>query len=220
MRAELARSCWSIHLPALRHYSVGVGNVLHQRKEKIASLQNILKQLPANKPLTVEFGCGHGHWLTSYASQHPQQLCLGIDNDAKRIQAAQLKQRYSLLDNLSFVGASASELAEAMASIVKASKVYILFPEPWRKEKHHPRRMLQPKFFDLLCKCTTDDVLMFVRTDDKPLHEWHVEQARASQWNIVQRSLDFEFSSVFSQYSNTYYDLVLQRNIANNEQTA
>jgi len=34
--------------------------------------------LPASeKQLILEIGCGNGHFLTAYASAHPEQLCIG-----------------------------------------------------------------------------------------------------------------------------------------------
>ena len=35
--------------------------------------------------ILFEAGCGHGHWLTDYAEDRPEQFCLGIDLISLRI---------------------------------------------------------------------------------------------------------------------------------------
>jgi tRNA G46 methylase TrmB len=35
------------------------------------------KLLKSKNKFTLEIGCGHGHWLTAYAKENPQKLCVG-----------------------------------------------------------------------------------------------------------------------------------------------
>ena len=49
--------------------------------------------LPASeKQLILEIGCGNGHFLTAYASAHPEQLCIGIDLRLERTDKALRKR--------------------------------------------------------------------------------------------------------------------------------
>src|ERR1035438_5971729 len=36
------------------------------------------EHLPVRSRFVLEIGCGHGHFLTAYATAHPDELCVGI----------------------------------------------------------------------------------------------------------------------------------------------
>ena len=44
-----------------------------------------------NTSFNFEIGCGHGHWLTSYAKKKPSHNFVGIDLISKRIEKANAK---------------------------------------------------------------------------------------------------------------------------------
>ena len=43
---------------------------------------------PGPTRLTLEVGCGHGHFLAAYAEAHPDEKCLGIDLINRRLERA------------------------------------------------------------------------------------------------------------------------------------
>src|SRR5687767_2994205 len=75
--------------------------VLHERRESLRAL--LAPILPTELPLTVELGCGHGHFLSAYAEAHPEKLCIGIDIVGERIERAQRKRDRARLTNLHFI---------------------------------------------------------------------------------------------------------------------
>ena len=48
---------------------------------RLAELQTQLKAVVHTWPqdITLEIGCGHGHFLAAYAAAHPNEYCVGID---------------------------------------------------------------------------------------------------------------------------------------------
>ena len=52
------------------------------------------------KGFHLEIGCGHGHWLSSFARQDPNKVFVGIDLISKRIRKSELKKDRHSLDNL------------------------------------------------------------------------------------------------------------------------
>jgi tRNA G46 methylase TrmB len=66
------------------------------------------------KGICLEIGCGHGHWLSSYAESDSQNIFVGIDLISKRIRKAERKKDSLKLENLFFLKAEASEFLHAL----------------------------------------------------------------------------------------------------------
>lgn len=89
------------------------------RDQRLAALRDeFFPRLPLaeSRPLTLEIGCGHGHYLTAFAAEHPEEYCVGIDLLADRIERAERKARRAKLANLAFVQAEASLFLSALAA--------------------------------------------------------------------------------------------------------
>ena len=69
-----------------------------------------------NSCINFEIGCGHGHWLTSYAQENPSLNFVGIDLITKRIEKAISKVTKRSLGNVSFCKADANEFLEGSFS--------------------------------------------------------------------------------------------------------
>jgi len=52
--------------------------------------------------------------------------------------------------NLRLVEANAPEVLSSFLPEAAAAEVWIFFPDPWHKKRHHKRRLLQPPFVALL----------------------------------------------------------------------
>lgn len=157
----------SIHLPpeqseeaeSLQHYRA----LLEKRK---AEVRDMVKQLPTGKPIDLEIGCGHGHFLASLASKSADRYFVGIDVDPGRILRAIRKARFQKSANLAFYVAD----ARLFLSCLKAqqiSRVFVLFPDPFPKEKQKKHRLLQKDFFYACHRILDTGGQLFFRTDVK-----------------------------------------------------
>lgn len=118
--------------------------------------------------LTLEIGCGHGHFLTAYAAAHPGRACLGLDIAADRIARAQRKRDRARLGHLDFIHADADDLLAALPEGVALAAVFVLFPDPWPKRRHHKNRLMQPDFLARLAARCRPDAALYFRTDYAP----------------------------------------------------
>ena len=76
---------------------------IRQRQEKLTAY---CSQMFANElRITLEIGCGHGHFLAAYAQAHPAELCIGIDLVTKRIEKGILKKSKNNIERLHFIKA-------------------------------------------------------------------------------------------------------------------
>ena len=113
-----------------------VGDLMVQIPQKKQSVQAIRNRIPIN----LEIGCGHGHWLTDYAQQNQTSTFVGVDLITKRIEKAQAKAAKRCLENLFFLKVEANEFIEYLPSDFIIDQTYVMFPDPWPKNKHKKRR--------------------------------------------------------------------------------
>ena len=75
----------------------GIKDYLTRKNERIERVgeyltNNLLNNdLLKNREIILEIGCGHGHWLSSFASLNQDKLFLGIDLITKRIEKCNKK---------------------------------------------------------------------------------------------------------------------------------
>jgi tRNA (guanine-N7-)-methyltransferase len=58
--------------------------------------------------------------------------------------------------------------------------VFILFPDPWPKSRHHKRRIIQPEFLAELARLLKPGGRLRFATDWAEYAEWTLERVRAS----------------------------------------
>ena len=101
--------------------------------------QKIKKEQEKNDwSLLLDSGCGTGDSTINIAKSHPDYLVLGIDKSSKRLHQAQKKIKS---ENVRFITANLVEFWIGL-KLVNASIAanFILYPNPWPKQKHLKKR--------------------------------------------------------------------------------
>ena len=155
----------------------------------------------------LEIGCGNGHFLTAYAAAHPDQRCVGIDLRLERVEKARRKQRRAGLGNLHFLRAEALDFLRALPVHITLSDVYMLFPDPWPKKRHHKNRLLKPAFLDALAARAGQGSRLFFRTDFKPYYLEAAETiAGHPRWHqLPPGPFVFEHPTIFQSRFDVYF---------------
>lgn len=170
--------------------------------------------LPAGRTsLVLEIGCGHGHFLTAYAAAHPDQLCLGIDLRLERTDKALRKRDRASLGNLNFLRCDARNLLMELPSGVTLADIYILFPDPWPKKRHHKNRLIQTEFLSDLGARAGQGSRLFFRTDYKPYFDEAAEIiASHPLWRpLPDHSFPFEQVTIFQARAPVFHSLAACR---------
>lgn len=163
--------------------------------------------------ILFEVGCGHGHWLTSYAMHYPLQNCVGIDLIAGRIQKAIQKRDKRGLGNLHFLKAELTEFLEILPEHLRFDMTVLLFPDPWPKAKHHRRRMVQRGLLDILADRTDSSGHFCFRTDDIGYYNWTVEHLETHPaWCIDCDAVwPYETETYFQNRMDSYRSVIARR---------
>jgi tRNA (guanine-N7-)-methyltransferase len=169
--------------------------------------------LDGRTSLTFELGCGHGHWLAAYGAAHPDEFCVGIDLITHRVERSVRKQTLGKLDNVLFLKAEATEFLDALPSTVILRKIFILYPDPWPKKKHHKNRFINAENLARLAAHAVAGARLHFRTDDADYHAWtHDHLAAHPAWRLAADvPWPFERTTFFEERMQDKRDLVADR---------
>jgi len=175
-----------------------------------AELANLL---PSHAAIIWEIGCGHGHFLARYAAEFPEKRCFGVDMSSPRIERALRKSSRAKLPNCHFIRAEAREFLHALPLGVTFEEVWVLFPDPWPKKRHHKNRVLQPEFFEAIASRTREGARLYFRTDHVEYYEAVAALLPALQtWRRDPAAgWPLEHETVFQALADSYHSLVAVR---------
>ena len=161
--------------------------------------------------ITLELGCGHGHFLTAYARAHPAKCCVGIDLKEKRILRCFRKKQRAYLPHLYFLKAEAREFIDSLqVHSIQLDRIFVLFPDPWPKRRHGERRLMQASLLDALAQLALEGAMLCFRTDVFPHYEWSRQLVeRSAHWMFQDEvSWPFEEKTFFQERSLQYHSFV------------
>jgi tRNA (guanine-N7-)-methyltransferase len=113
----------------------------------------------------LEIGFGGGEHLAAQAAAHPGIGFIGcevFDNGVARLVAAVARQG---LGNVRIFADDARLLLAALPA-QSVERVFILFPDPWPKMRHHKRRLVTAATLDRLAEILADGGELRLATDD------------------------------------------------------
>ena len=160
----------------------------------------------------LEIGCGHGHWLNHYSKLNSSNVFVGIDLISKRIRKANSKKIKQNNENLFFLKSEASEFLQSIPEGLKISNIFLFFPDPWPKKRHHKRRLIQSSFLDLLHSCTNDKSKFYFRTDHLEYFQWVTLKIEKNEfWKSSNSKFPFAHHSYFQQLLPNFSSIVASR---------
>jgi len=119
----------------------------------------------------VEIGFGMGGSLLQMAEDQADTDFIGIEvhppGVGSLINAAQEKQ----INNLRVYLADATDVLNECFPDGSLDRVQIYFPDPWHKKKHNKRRIIQPKFLQLIRDKLRMGGVLHMATDWQPYAE-------------------------------------------------
>ena len=97
-------------------------------------------------PVEIDFGAGDGGFAAAYASLHPERNLVAVERLLGRVRKIEKKAARSALANLRVLRLELGYTVRHLLPPDSISVAHIMFPDPWPKRRHWPRRLLQPDF--------------------------------------------------------------------------
>jgi len=122
--------------------------------------------LPPDAPLEIDLGCGCGRFLLARAAANPGIRYIGIDRMPVRIRKLDARVTRLGLSNVRILRAEAMHALEVHLPRNRVQTLYIHFPDPWPKRRHHNRRLFaQPHFLDTIANLFIPGGTLQIATD-------------------------------------------------------
>jgi len=121
-----------------------------------------------NQPLHLDIGCARGRFLLSMAKIEPNWNFLGLEiREPLVIEANKWRDELGLT-NLHYLFCNVNNsLRSLLSSLPKGSlqRVTIQFPDPWFKNRHAKRRIVQPELVVELAEFLIPGGIVFLQSD-------------------------------------------------------
>ncbi|MDP3174617.1 MAG: tRNA (guanosine(46)-N7)-methyltransferase TrmB [Phenylobacterium sp.] len=132
----------------------------------------------------LEIGFGGGEHLAGQAARHPDVLLLGAEPFHNGVASALRHIDEAGLGNVRVHHGDAREL---MARLPDASlaRIFVLFPDPWPKSRHHKRRLVQGETIDDFARLLAPGGSLRFASDVAGYVDWALERMLANpafQW--------------------------------------
>jgi tRNA (guanine-N7-)-methyltransferase len=130
------------------------------------------------RDIWLEIGFGGGEHLAAQAARHPDIGFVGcevFENGVAKL-LGEVERR-----GLANVRVYADDARPLLAALAPRSigRVFILFPDPWPKARHHKRRLVAPPTLDRLAEILNDSAELRLATDDPGYLSWMLEHVTA-----------------------------------------
>jgi tRNA (guanine-N7-)-methyltransferase len=116
-------------------------------------------------PLVVEIGSGTGDAVVKGAQASPGTNFLAVEVYRPGLAATVAKIVQHNLSNVRLVEADAVQVLKHMLRPASVAEMWVFFPDPWHKMRHHKRRLVNPAFAELAASRLVAGGTMRLATD-------------------------------------------------------
>lgn len=101
-------------------------------------------------PLIAEIGCGTGDSLVPMAGARPASNVVAFEVFEPAVAGTLSRLAREGVDNVRLIVADAAQALNRLLDPESLSELWLFFPDPWPKGRHHKRRLLNPEFAALV----------------------------------------------------------------------
>ena len=135
--------------------------------------------MPQATETWLEVGFGGGEHMAAQAARSPDVLILGAEPFQNGVASA---VRHIAEQGLANISLHDGDVRDLIARLPDASlaRVFILFPDPWPKARHHKRRLIQPELVADLARVLAPGGRLRFASDWADYVDWSLARLTAS----------------------------------------
>ena len=172
--------------------TVAQARALEHLDQYLLAPNSIEEAFGRSGPVLVEVGFGNGNALAEFASLNPDWNCIGVEVFRPGIGALINQCERQEIKNVRIVDGEGLTYLESIQDN-SVDRIWVLFPDPWPKTRHHKRRLVTREFAVVAAQKLKDNGKLSIATDWAPYSE-NIEEVLGGvdslNGGIVQRSSD------------------------------
>lgn len=122
-------------------------------------------RLAAGCRVEVELGCADAEFSFQLAAARPDWLIAGLEIREPCLVRNRVRAQELGLDNLVFGYSNLNVDLDRVFPPHSVDRFHLLFPDPWFKERHHKRRVIEPGLVETIAGQLRDDGELHVASD-------------------------------------------------------
>lgn len=123
------------------------------------------------RPFEIDIGCGKGRFLLARSGKFPETNFLGIDRMLNRIRKIDKKARKLGRENIRLLRIDGYYATTFLLPPESVDTVYVFYPDPWPKGKHHHNRLFNEPFMDAIARALKPGGKIHAASDHLPYFE-------------------------------------------------
>ncbi len=140
-----------------------------------------------SRPLWVEVGFGGGEHLVHMAALRPDVTIIGCEPFVNGVAMLLGKIRAAALTNLAIHPGDARDLFDVLPAQA-VDKVFLNYPDPWPKARHHRRRFVTSGYLTLLARVMAPGAEFRVATDIPDYVRQTLEEVPKAGFDLVSQT--------------------------------
>lgn len=134
---------------------------------------------PGKQEFWLEVGFGGGEHLATHASSNPSVGLIGCEPFVNGVASLLEHVSANNLTNVRIYPDDARMLLDRLPEN-SLSKCFVMFPDPWPKKRHAPRRFIGPDNLPKLARAMKPGAEIRIASDEPPLQDWMLDQMLGS----------------------------------------
>lgn len=134
----------------------------------------------AERPLILEIGFGQGHFLLHLARERAEANLVGVEISNRCLTRVERAVERQGLRQVRLIHSKAETALQFLFTPASISEVHINFPDPWFRERHGHRRLMQRNTLDLLVNRMRPGADLHLATDIRAYAEMSHELLAAT----------------------------------------
>jgi len=133
--------------------------------------------------LRLELGCGKGLFTVETAKAEPEVFFAAFEKTENVLVSALERADREGLQNVKFVSAFVSDLAEYFAQ-GELARIYLNFCDPWPSNRHAKRRLTSRSYLEQYARALQPGGEVHFKTDNLPFYEFSLRESEGSGFKI------------------------------------
>lgn len=149
---------------------------LKNYKDEIVELKGkwAKKHFNNSNSITLELACGKGEYTVALSAKDTSKNFIGIDIKGARIHDGAKKCLERNQENAAFLR-TRIELLPTFFKKEEVSEIWIVFSDPFPKDRHAKHRLTSPFFLDIYRQICKKDTIINVKTDSESLFDYTLD---------------------------------------------